>query len=112
MNYTRYYLLACAALSSCSAPDASTSTYPQNAAISSPAGVPCDSAISYFPASASVNTSQDSLLRRMGDCEFEFQLASRNLFGFKAPVLSNYYLGHSIYRLLWSPAFRPPVLLT
>jgi hypothetical protein len=112
MNRPRYYLLACAALSGCSAPETPTSAYPQDAAISSPAGVPHDSAVSYFPASAIANTSPDSLTRQLGDCRFEFRMASDELFGFKAPVLSNYYLGHAIYRFLWSPALRLPVLLT
>jgi hypothetical protein len=112
IKYTCYYLLTSAVLSGCSAPDASTSIYPQNAAISSPAGVPRDSATSYFPASASVNTSQDTLLRRFGSCESVFQYASEDLFSFNAPVLSNYYLGQSIYRFLWSRSFDRPVLLT
>ncbi|MBO2010774.1 hypothetical protein [Hymenobacter negativus] len=112
MNHTRCYLLACAALSGCSTPDASTSAYPQNAAISSPVGVPHDSAISYFPASASVNTSPDSLMRQLGGCESEFQDASKELGTFNAPVLYNYYPGHAIYRFLWSRSFDRPVLLT
>ncbi|MBF9142333.1 hypothetical protein [Hymenobacter properus] len=100
-------------LGSCSSPGRPASgTYPQDPRISTPAGVPRDSATSYFPASASVNPSQDSLAKRMGDCQGEFQGASELLFRFKAPVLSNYYFGHSIYRFLWWPAFRLPVLLT
>ena len=112
MNYTRYCLLAWAMLSGCSAPEEPTSSYPQNAAISSPAGVAGDSVVSYFPASASVNTSPDSLMRQFGDCENEFHYASEELASFKAPVLYTYYPGHAIYRFLWSRSFNRPVLLT
>lgn len=112
MNYTRFFLLAWGLLSGCSAPETPTSTYPQNAAVSSPAGMPRDSATSYFPASAGVPISRDSLIRRLESCQFESRLTSKILFQFKAPVLSNYYLGHASYRLLWRRTFRLPVLLT
>src|SRR6476646_3536514 len=97
-------------LSSCSSPGQSASaTYPQDPRISSPAGVPQDSSTSYFPANASANTSQDSLAKRRDDCKFLFGLFSKDLFWFEAPVLSNYYVGHPVYRFLWSPPFQLPV---
>lgn len=100
-------------LESCSAPEQPTaSVYPEDKRISSPDGVPRDSTINYFPASASINTRRDSMIRKQGNCEFMFQMVSKELFGFKAPVLSNYHLGHSIYRFLWAPALRLPVLIT
>ena len=88
------------------------SPYREDDAVSNSQGVPRDSAASYFPADANLNTSKDSLIRKLGNCQFECREDSKVLFGFKAPVLSNYYLGHSIYRFLWSRAFRLPVLLT
>ena len=99
-------------LAGCTAPQSPTNAYPQNKQVSSPLGVPRDSATSYFPASASVKPSQDSLAKRPGGCDFESRLTSETLFNFNAPVLSNYYLGHASYRLLWLRAFRLPVLLT
>ncbi|MDO7849476.1 hypothetical protein Q5H92_24135 [Hymenobacter sp. M29] len=100
-------------LGSCSSPERPASTvYPQDARISSPEGIPRDSSTSFFPASASVVTSQDARTKRLGDCRFMSGLISKELFWFKAPVLSNYYLGRPIYRFLWAPPFGLPVLLT
>ncbi|WP_201983178.1 hypothetical protein [Hymenobacter rubidus] len=108
-----FLVLACICLlASCSAPVQPPFTYPEDKSLSSPQGIPPDSATSYFPAGASINTSNDTLIRRLGDCQDRFRRFSEYLFGFGAPVLSNYYLGHSIYRFLWIPARRYPVLIT
>ncbi|UOQ77215.1 hypothetical protein MUN84_00260 [Hymenobacter sp. 5516J-16] len=45
-------------------------------------------------------------------CQMALASASANLFFFKAPVLSNYYLGNDTYRFLWLRSFHRPVLLT
>ena len=46
------------------------------------------------------------------DCHATLQFASRDLFGFHAPVLSNFFLGRTTYRFLWARSFHAPILLT
>lgn len=114
-------LIMIGGLVSCSNPKQSPRTiYPGNEAISSPQGVPRDSATSYFPFEAGENPNKiiprDTLeavpYERTLDCQADLQFTSQCLFAFKAPVLSNYFLGQSTYRFIWLRSFHPPVLLT
>ena len=106
-------------LASCSAPP-DTSPYPRNELLSTPQGVPHDSAVSYFPVEAGVNpnriTPRDTLdsvpFERTLDCQGTLQFASQDMFSFRAPVLYNFFLGRTIYRFLWARSFHPPALLT
>lgn len=99
-------------LGGCSAPETPRGAYAQDAAVSNAAGVPHDSATSYFPPSARPTAGANAAVKRFDDCRFMTDLLSKDLFWFDAPVLSNYYLGHATYRFLWAPAFRLPVVLT
>ncbi|UOQ99407.1 hypothetical protein MUN81_07880 [Hymenobacter sp. 5317J-9] len=108
-------------LDGCVAPEQSPPfVYPQNRTVSTPQGIPCDSATNYFPTEAALNPKRvkprdknpEVLDERSLDCQFNFEFASQCLYAFKAPVLSNYFLGNSIYRFVWLRSFHRPALLT
>ncbi|TGE04696.1 hypothetical protein EU556_21165 [Hymenobacter fodinae] len=109
-------------LASCSSPTASAPAYPQNPAVSDALGHPRDTTTFYFPAADSLHDkylpkSQWPETRlntdiRFANCAYELVRNSYILTYFQAPVLSNYYLGQSIYRFLWLRSFDRPVLLT
>ncbi|GGG50702.1 hypothetical protein [Hymenobacter glacieicola] len=97
-----------------SAPISPTPAYPQNPAISDAQGRPRDTTTFYFPAALScVDQLTDKMqYSQTAYCQMALASASANLFFFKAPVLSNYYLGNDTYRFLWLRSFHRPVLLT
>ncbi|WBO86022.1 hypothetical protein [Hymenobacter yonginensis] len=114
-------LLPLLLLAGCSAPTDSAGSYPQNPAISDAQGHPRDSTTFYFPAADSLPATYVSKSKRptsyvidesVMNCTDEMKYASYALTYFKAPVLSNYYLGTDTYRFLWLRSFHLPVLLT
>lgn len=82
--------------------------YPKNSNISDYKGKPKDSLTLYFPTviqrdSQKINIEIDSS---------RLKWYTSALYMAKEPILYNYYLGHSIYRLLWLGSFDKPVILS
>ncbi|UYZ61238.1 hypothetical protein [Hymenobacter latericus] len=106
------------ALGACSPSSAPSSPYANNLAISDAQGKPRDTTTFYFPAADSMPAPKAPrpegvvLDGREENCAMELKMASHYLTYFEAPVLSNFYLGTPIYRLLWLRSFHRPVLLT
>ncbi|AHJ97749.1 hypothetical protein [Hymenobacter swuensis] len=116
----RIHLLLPLLLAACSSPAVSQSHFPHNPAVSDAQGHPRDSSTFYFPKVAMLprhvprtgSPEADEQADQAKDCRFTLSNASTNLIFFGAPVLSNYYLGHDMYRFLWLRSFERPVLIT
>lgn len=108
-------ILFSALLSGCSSAPSTTVSYPHNPTVSDEQGRPRDSAVFYFPSADSLPEAyrtHEKSEEPVETCRYMLEIASDNLFRFRAPVLSNYYTGQTIYRFLWLRSFHRPVLLT
>jgi len=93
---------------SCSEQNKIQDNFPKDSSISDIHGQPKDSLTFYFPKTIR----QDSQFIKVEMEDFMNDWYSCNLHCFKEPILSNYYLGHDIYRFLWLRSFDRPVIFS
>lgn len=82
--------------------------YPKDTTISKPNGKLKDSLTFYFPATIKI----DTLVTEIKLDTLKQKAYSAYLYNANEPILFNYYLGHDIYRFVWSRAFNPPIIFT
>jgi hypothetical protein len=82
--------------------------YPNDSLISNFQGQPNNSSTIYLPY---IIKTKDTIRHTNIDTMMN-EYYSFSLHKFSEPVLSNYYLGHDLYRFLWLRSFHRPVVIT
>ena len=85
--------------------------FPNNPTISDEQGNPVSDSTFYFPLELFIDSIKWANKTEIKQDTFSVKWFSQDLWFSKEPVLYNYYLGHSIYRLTWLRSFHPAIIL-